>query len=206
MNIGKSLSICTLLVTTMALTACKQPSLTSDEAFKQIREKGKFPKLVANYFGNIPVDSLLGKELTRLVNEGYMTSKMSRMENSVPEKGRGIVKYSYLDELPWGEKAFFQVELYTHVVDVDPEADKRISVHGDSAEMQFTLKSGLSEYGQRLRKIDPSIVDPITVATNDSYPNKHGIGGEGVAFFERWDSGWRLVRLDTPYGNLSPGR
>jgi hypothetical protein len=202
MNIIKILGIGGLLATLVALTACKPAPLSSEEAFKQIREKGGFPKLVSNNFGTVMADSPLGSELKRLIKEGYMEEGVYCNGGGcvIAEKGKKIIE---LCGTNFSGDRFNVTMLYTHVVDVDTEADKRISVQGDSATVQFALKGGLSEYGQRIRKIDPSIVDSNSVATFHSYPDKHRIGGEAVAFFERWESGWRLVAFNSPQGNFS---
>lgn len=194
MNIVKILGIGGLLAAIVALNACKPAPLSSEEAFEQIKKTGVFPKLIPKFFQTVEPASPLGRELLRLIKEGYMTAPPSVLSDSViADKGKNIV-----EQCRASSTEFYNVILYTHVVDVDPKADKRISVHGDSAEIQFTLKGGLSEYGQHLRQIDPSCVDPKTVGT----PDKQPIGGEGVAYFERWESGWRLVRMETPYGNF----
>lgn len=85
-----------LLFLTFFLFACDN-SLSDREAIKLIEEKGGYPRLKETNFDVIKIQSPLGAEIKRLVNEGYLIPRYKVFGNDEPptEKGKEIVKSAF---------------------------------------------------------------------------------------------------------------
>lgn len=158
--------------------------LTSETAYKLIKHATRFPEPVADSFQNIKKRTPLGREVERMIREGYFVCKQSILGDfSATKNGKYLVENCIWNSF----YKYYMVDFYTHKLEitriVDILTDKSIGT------AVVTYEVGLAEapYLERLREIDLARV-------------QREFGGRDIksvrelrkVSLKKWDQGWRV--------------
>jgi hypothetical protein len=174
----------------MLLFSCGQSqigqskNLTENLAMKLIREKYNYPELLTITISDVRPDSPLGREISRLINEGYLLPQESYFEGfKISEKGKNIIR-----SCVWNNtyQMYDIFSPFTHQRDV--VRIKKILTDSKSGTATVTYELGYTPtpYFDKLRGLDKEKVD-FEVRNREMRPL------EITDNFKKYDQGWQII-------------
>lgn len=169
-----------LLIT---VAACSGTRLSDDDAILAIREAQGYPKLDWIDLGGTKEASPIGREVGRLVREGYITSVGDFLQGGcqMSESGKEIVHSCVWNGF---SHTLEGLRLYTHQLDVTRILDKRIDPQNQTAAVSFEVTPKPTPYFAHLQTVDRESVEEAF--------RKKGQRFVGEATLEKWENGWRV--------------
>ena len=167
-----------ILMLAVMLAACGAQGLTEKDVIPLIREAEQIPELRPIYFPAIHRDDPLGKEIQRLIEEGYI--RVSGWDMEVTERGRGLIGKPSWDAF----RKLYSAHFYTHLWDVGKIREIVVDSESGSAMVTYELETRPTSYLSHLRQVDAEVIDRQVSA----------IEGKDVKRLrlKLWDQGWRV--------------
>jgi hypothetical protein len=168
--------------------SCTSPEkLSEDEVKKLIREANKLPSPYSLDLGDVRINTGLGREIERLVKEGYMIPGDYMGGNKITEKGKDLILECHYNPVYKAYEHFYPI---IYKVDIKQILEIVIDSKNNLAEVKYELGLFPTSYLEELKKIDTENIIANAIQRHQAEVNTTK---KDNVKFKKWDRGWRII-------------